>query len=66
MTGNYFKCCICGFTTYGYGNNPNPIKEKGKCCDDCNADHVLPVRIELFKIKKKYGKDEKHIHSNEE
>jgi hypothetical protein len=53
-------------TEYGYGNNPDPIKKKGRCCDECNADQVLPARFELFKIMKKYGKNEKHIHSDEE
>ena len=61
-----FDCCICGIYDYGYGNNPDPIKKYGRCCDECNADQVVPARLELIKIMKQYGKDEKYIHSNEE
>lgn len=37
-------CCICGATHYGYGNNPAPVKEEGRCCDACNWDYVIPAR----------------------
>lgn len=53
MTGKLYKCCICGITDHGYGNNPDPIKKKGRCCDECNADQVIPVRLGLDNIKKK-------------
>ena len=39
-------CCICGKRFAGYGNNPNPIKEEGKCCDECNEKVVIPARVE--------------------
>ena len=42
---NKQKCCICGNVFWGWGNNPWPIKEYGKCCDACNASRVLPARI---------------------
>ena len=66
MTRLKFNCCLCGVIAVGYGNNPQPIKKEGRCCDECNADQVIPARLELMKIKSKYGKNEKHIHSNEE
>ena len=31
-----YKCCICGENYKGYGNNPDPVKEEGRCCDNCN------------------------------
>ena len=31
-----FTCCICGKEFEGWGNNPYPIKEDGRCCDECN------------------------------
>lgn len=40
-------CPICGNTFTGYGNNPYPIAEEGRCCDDCNRSYVLPMRILL-------------------
>lgn len=44
------KCCICGKEIEGYGNNPSPIKEEGRCCNKCNSDYVIPERIiRLFK-----------------
>lgn len=42
-----FVCCICGEDCEGYGNNPSPIKETGKCCDACNRKFVLPARLNV-------------------
>lgn len=37
-------CCICGCDFQGYGNNPFPISNQGRCCDECNGK-VIEVRI---------------------
>jgi len=42
-----FICCICGEESTGYGNNPAPVKEEGKCCDACNRKFVIPARLNL-------------------
>lgn len=41
------KCVICGEEINDYGNNPYPVRtaEDARCCDDCNSEFVLPVRI---------------------
>ena len=41
------ECCLCGSTIggMGYGNNPFPMAEKGRCCDDCNLTKVIPARL---------------------
>lgn len=44
-----YVCCICGKEFIGYGNNPAPVKESGRCCDECNATIVVPTRIEQWK-----------------
>ena len=41
-----FICCICGEECEGYDNNPDPVKEEGRCCDACNSKFVIPARIE--------------------
>ena len=41
---NGFKCVICKEHSVGFGNNPQPLK-KGKCCDKCNFEKVVPARI---------------------
>lgn len=46
------KCCICGGTFLGYGNNPSPVKNEGVCCDYCNMTVVIPTRIASMKVKK--------------
>ena len=38
-------CCICGEPLHGYGNNPEPYKHEGKCCDACNMKFVIPARM---------------------
>ena len=30
------------------GNNPSPVKERGRCCDKCNLEVVIPHRIRLL------------------
>ena len=41
---NSYRCCICGETHLGFGNNPYPVKERGRCCDYCNSTVVIPTR----------------------
>ena len=43
-----FTCCICGEESYGYGNNPAPVKDEGRCCDACNLKFVIPARLAEF------------------
>ena len=42
-------CCICGETFTGYGNNPYPIANNGKCCDKCNEKVILARIVNLRK-----------------
>lgn len=39
-----YQCCICGRPKLGYGNNPWPIANSGKCCDPCNYKYVVRAR----------------------
>lgn len=39
-------CVICGEEIEGYGNNPAPVAESGRCCDSCNIKFVIPARLE--------------------
>ncbi len=48
-----FTCCICGEESKGYGNNPDPVKHDGRCCDACNAKFVIPARIAALEGSKK-------------
>jgi hypothetical protein len=41
-----FRCCLCGGKFEGFGNNPFPLRENGRCCDGCNATQVIPARLE--------------------
>jgi len=48
------KCCICGKEFIEWGNNPYPVVEdvNATCCDDCNAEYVIPARILQLYAKK--------------
>jgi hypothetical protein len=35
------KCVMCGEIYAGFGNNPYPIKMRGRCCDACNTQVTL-------------------------
>ncbi len=37
-------CVLCGSKFTGYGHNPEPLAESGRCCDSCNDD-VVTQRI---------------------
>ncbi len=45
------KCVICGKeieNPYGFtvvGCNPDPVKNHGRCCTDCNWKYVIPMRV---------------------
>ena len=41
-------CCICGEPIESYGNNPEPYKHNGVCCDACNMKFVIPARLKLM------------------
>lgn len=44
-----WECVICNEHFTGFGNNPDPVKPDGDCCDACNTNHVIPARMqELF------------------
>lgn len=43
---NQFECVLCNEQTHGYGNNPYPLADDGRCCDKCNID-VVHKRIEV-------------------
>ena len=42
-------CIICGEPINGYGNNPDPVSEEGRCCDACVLKFVIPARLEMSK-----------------
>ena len=37
-------CSICGKEFEGWGNNARPF-ERGSCCDECNEEVVLKIRL---------------------
>ena len=46
------KCVICGEEIEGeYGNNPDPVRSEGRCCDVCNMKYVVPFRIIIAGIE---------------
>ena len=47
MKQEHYTCCICKKEFYGYGNNPYPLRERGRCCDLCNMQ-VIKARMELI------------------
>jgi len=44
-TDEKWQCVICLDYFSGYGNNPDPVKEDGECCDKCNNQTVIPARL---------------------
>lgn len=47
-------CVLCHKEFSGYGNNPFPASNSGgRCCDDCNDNVVIPLRIKMLNDKHK-------------
>lgn len=48
------ECCICKRLIKGFGNNPWPLKYKNeeRCCDMCNIEVVIPLRLKNMEKKK--------------
>lgn len=39
-------CILCERDYEGYGNNPAPLAQTGRCCDHCNTTLVIPYRMQ--------------------
>lgn len=56
MTKEYLEeektCVLCLGKFTGWGNNPAPLEHDGECCDECNSQHVIPVRIMMEKVRR--------------
>lgn len=53
MTEKIKKCSICGKEIKGWGNNPYPL-DRGECCDECNNNVVIPLRLIFLPSNKNY------------
>ena len=40
-----YTCVLCKAKVQGWGNNPWPLANEGKCCEVCNRLQVLPARL---------------------
>lgn len=40
-----YTCVLCNARVSGWGNNPWPLANEGKCCEVCNLLQVLPARL---------------------
>lgn len=46
------KCIICGNEITNQGNNPFPVVDYGRCCDNCNLKYVIPARVKSINKEK--------------
>ena len=60
MENKKMKCCICGKSFYGNGNNAYPLirSRANKCCNECNNDYIIPLRMIEILAKKEREKTE--------
>ena len=50
------NCCICKKKINGRGNNPAPLKTRGRCCDECNE---LVIQARIIEIMNKYENEKR-------
>ena len=47
------KCCLCkskikaDLNGWKGGHNPFPLKDEGRCCENCNNELVIPSRLTI-------------------
>lgn len=51
-----FTCAICGRRSWDWPRNPWPVKDEGRCCEECDRYIVLPARIALAYLSEQKGK----------
>ena len=39
-------CVLCGEKFEGFGNNPVPVAQDGRCCDMCDENKVIVKRLD--------------------
>ena len=49
------RCCLCNKNLKSHsfhpnGNNPDPLKTSGRCCDDCDKGRVYKIRESRMEI----------------
>jgi hypothetical protein len=45
-----YKCVLCHHNKFGFGNNPDPCSDTGRCCNECNTSKVIPARVKQFEL----------------
>jgi len=44
-------CCVCDGVFEQYGNNPQPVYPRGRCCHACNQRFVMWARVSVPPLK---------------
>jgi len=48
VTSGNPACCFCARDVGPHGgNNPQPVRDSGRCCDECNINVVIRARLNL-------------------
>tara|TARA_A200000159_G_scaffold128004_1_gene123781 strand:- start:70 stop:315 length:246 start_codon:yes stop_codon:yes gene_type:complete len=47
-------CVLCGIHFKGYGHNPDPLADDGRCCDSCNDDVVAQRLRDMIAYDKEF------------
>lgn len=60
------RCCICNGLIFGLGHKTREFANDGRCCDDCNIEVVVPLRIKKLELlrdrRNKLKKPQKVVH----
>lgn len=60
MRDSTYKCCLCGKTKTGWGNDPWPLTSDlsgERCCDSCNLHRVIPARLQRLREAERKVRD---------
>ena len=49
MAARLVNCIICDKKIKGFGHNAEPVA-KGRCCEDCNYEVVIPYRLKHVRM----------------
>lgn len=51
----FYRCVFCHRSGKDFGYNPEPVKQEGRCCNDCNLKIIIPARLKMS-IKNDMGR----------
>tara|TARA_R100001440_G_scaffold47187_1_gene66950 strand:+ start:277 stop:522 length:246 start_codon:yes stop_codon:yes gene_type:complete len=55
------NCVLCNIKFFGFGHNPEPLADKGRCCDACNNKVTYRRLCDVIEEDKAYEREKRRL-----